>query len=133
MVSTKNLWLIAVVSVSLTGCGSVYKYIPSFWDDNQSAKIIDVRQKAHNIDCTQPQAPQAQAIVRDLQWFQLYSDSKGRSQHDVVALIKPMQETAEDWAKRSATQEGSRTYCEIKKKVLVGQADRAAGSVLGRW
>lgn len=133
MASTKNLWLIAVVSVGLTGCGSLYKYIPSFWDDNQSVKIIDVRQKTHNIDCGQPQAPQAEAIVRDLQWFRLYSDSKGRSQQDVMALIQPMQETAEDWMKRSREKEGSRTYCEIKKKVLVGQADRAAGSVLGRW
>jgi hypothetical protein len=133
MASTKNLWLIAVVSVSLTGCGSVYKYIPSFWDDNQSAKIIDVRQRAHNIDCTQPQASQADALVKDLQWFRLYSDSKGRGQHDVIALIQPMQETAEDWLRRSRENEGSRTYCEIKKRVLVGQADRAAGSVLGRW
>jgi len=122
-----------VLAVSLTGCGSLYKYIPSFWDDNQSAKIIDVRQKTHNIDCGQPQAPQAEAIVRDLQWFRLYSDSKGRSQQDVMSLIQPMEETAEDWLRRSREKEGSRTYCEIKKKVLVGQADRAAGSVLGRW
>lgn len=124
---------VVIMITALTGCANMYKYIPSFWDDNQSAKIIDVRQKIHNIDCTKPQLAQADAIAKDIQWFRLYSDSKGSLQRDVLKLVEPMQETAEDWAKRSATQEGSRTYCEIKKKVLVGQADRAAGSVLGRW
>lgn len=128
----KKILVIAMIT-TLTGCANMYKYIPSFWDDNQSAKIIDVRQKIHNIDCTKAQAPQATAIVQDIQWFRLYSESKGRSQQDVVKLVEPMEQTASDWAKRSATQEGSRTYCEIKKKVLVGQIDRAAGSVLGRW
>jgi len=125
--------VIIAVAMTLTGCANMYKYIPSFWDDNQSAKIIDIRQKIHNIDCTREQAPQAVAIVRDLQWFRLYSDSKGRSQQDVLKLVEPMEQTATDWANRSVTQEGSRTYCEIKKKVLAGQIDRAAGSVLGRW
>ena len=124
---------IVVIALTLTGCANMYKYIPSFWDDNQSAKIIDVRQKIHNIDCTKAQASQATAIVQDIQWFRLYSESKGSLQQDVLKLVEPMEQTAQDWAKRSATQEGSKTYCEIKKKVLVGQIDRAAGSVLGRW
>ncbi len=128
----KKIVVIAMV-MSLTGCANMYKYIPSFWDDNQSAKIIDVRQKIHNIDCTKPQFNQADAIAKNIQWFRLYSDSKGRSQQDVLKLVEPMEQTAQEWAKRSATQEGSRTYCEIKKKVLTGQIDRAAGSVLGRW
>ncbi len=128
----KHIFLILMVPV-ITSCAATYKYIPSFWDDNQSARIIDVRQKIHNIDCDQPQAPQATALVRDIQWFRLYSESKGRLQQDVLKLVEPMEQTAQDWAKRSATQEGSKTYCEIKKKVLVGQIDRAAGSVLGRW
>jgi type IV pilus biogenesis protein CpaD/CtpE len=128
----KKIIVVAMV-MTLTGCANMYKYIPSFWDDNQSAKIIDVRQKIHNIDCTKAQAAQADAIVQDIQWFRLYSDSKGRSQQDVLKLVEPMEQTAIDWARRSATQEGSRTYCEIKKKVLIGQIDRAAGSVLGRW
>ena len=132
MASLKSTLAVASLIV-LSGCASAYKYIPSFWDDNQSAKIIDVRQKIHNIDCSKAQAPQATAIVQDIQWFRLYSDSKGSLQQDVIRLVEPMEQTAQDWAKRSATQEGSKTYCEIKKKVLAGQIDRAAGSVLGRW
>lgn len=125
---------LAVVSLALlTGCASAYKYIPSFWDDNQSAKIIDVRQKTRLIDCGQVQKPQAEAIVRDLQWFRLYSESKGRLQQDVIQLIDPMEQTAMDWLKRSAGEGGSVGYCEIKKKILIGQADKAAAAVLGRW
>lgn len=125
----KHLALVSVIFV--TGCANTYKYIPSFWDDNQSAKIIDVRQRTHNIDCQQPQAPQARALVQDLQWFRLYSDSKGRLQQDVIELIEPMQQTAEDWAKRADG--GSAAYCEIKKKILITQADKVARAVLGRW
>ena len=39
----KKILLIAVASVALTGCASITQWIPSFWDDNQSAKIIDIR------------------------------------------------------------------------------------------
>lgn len=128
-----KLYLAMILITVTTGCSTIYKYIPSFWDDNQSARIIDARQRIHNIDCEKPQLPQAQAIVLDLQWFRLYSDSKGSSQQDVIKLIEPMEQTAQDWLKRSQEKEGTKTYCEIKKKVLTGQIDRAAGSVLGRW
>ena len=126
---TKSLVLIS--AVLLAGCANSYKYIPSFWDDNQSARIIDVRQRAHNINCQQPQAVQAQALVQDLQWFRLYSDSKGRLQQDVIQLIEPMEQTAADWARRADG--GSVGYCEIKKKILITQADKVARAVLGRW
>jgi hypothetical protein len=126
-------YIALTMMLTLTACSSIYKYIPSFWDDNQSARIIDARQRIHNIDCGKPQLPQAEAIVLDLQWFRLYSDSKGASQQDVIKLVEPMEQTAQDWLKRSRESEGTRTYCEIKKKILTGQIDRAAGSVLGRW
>lgn len=119
--------------VFLTGCSTIQNYVPSFWDDNQSSKIIDVRQRAHNIDCSKPQLPQAQAITQDLQWFRLYSESKGFLQKDVVRLIDPIDETAKDWLKRSEKEEGSKTYCEMKKKVLIQQTNRAASGILGRW
>ena len=121
------------VLVTLTGCASVQKWVPSFWDDNQSARIIDVRQQAHNIDCSKPQLPQAQGLVRDLQWFRLYSESKGSLQQDVLRIIDPVEKTAQDWETRSAKQEGSRAYCENKKKLLIQQTDRAASVILGRW
>lgn len=123
--------LVLVSVVMLAGCANTYKYIPSFWDDNQSARMIDIRQRTHNIDCARPQAAQAQALVADIQWFRLYSDSKGRLQQDVIRLIEPMEQAAVDWARRADG--GSVGYCEIKKKILITQADKVARAVLGRW
>jgi len=44
-----------------------------------------------------------------------------------------MKATVDDFYKRSQGTQGSKTYCELKKKVMIEQAQRAAGSVLGRW
>lgn len=124
---------IALISVSLTGCATVKDWIPSFWDDNQSAKIVDVRQKIENLDCTKDQLPQVAAIRSDLQWFQLYSESKGWRQADVLRVVKPMQETVEDMYKRAQGEQGSKVYCDLKKKVMQQQSKRAAEAVLGRF
>ena len=119
--------------VFLTGCSTIQSWIPSFWDDNQSAAIVSVRQNIHNIDCTQPQHDQAFVIGRALQWFRLYSDSKGSVQQDVLRLTEPMEKTVAEWQKRAEVSNPSEAYCRTKKKILVQQADRAASAVLGRW
>ena len=120
-------------TVMLTGCANIASYIPSFWDDNQSARIIDVRIRAESVNCQEPQLPQVQALSRDLRWFELYSQSKGARQTDVLRLIKPMQETVKEWEDRTARQEGSKFYCETKKKIVTEQAKRAAEATLGRF
>ena len=126
--------LALVLVVALTGCASIKDMIPSFQDPNQSAKIIDVRQSVAQLDCKQPHAPQVKQIKDNLEWFELYSTSKGDRQNDVLRLIKPMQETVDDFYKRSTSEkQGSETYCEIKKKVMTTQTERAASAVLGRF
>lgn len=107
--------------------------IPSFWDDNQSASIINVRLAVDAIDCSKPQLPQAENLASQLRWFELYSESKGARQRDVLRLVEPMQETTADWVKRSRDAQGSTAYCEIKKKLLQSQAKTAASAVLGRF
>jgi hypothetical protein len=127
---------IAVVALSLSGCSTmstVKGWIPSFWDDNQSAKIVDVRMSVEKLDCTQDQLPQVSKIRDDLKWFELYSQSKGWRQADVLRVIKPMQETVDDMYKRAKEQQGSKMYCELKKKVMQSQSERAAKAVLGRF
>jgi len=128
----KNI-IVLLAAVMLTGCASIMSKIPSFWDDNQSARIIDVRLRAESIDCGQPQLPQVQALGRDLRWFELYSDSKGLRQTDVLKLIQPMQATVREWEDRTVKQEGSKFYCETKKKIVTEQAKRAAQATLGRF
>lgn len=122
-----------ILVISLTGCASVKEMIPSFSDVNQSSKIIDVRQSVAQLDCKQEHAPQVKRIKDNLQWFQLYSESKGWRQNDVIKLVAPIQETTDDFYKRSLTKQGSEGYCEIKKKILTSQTERAANAVLGRF
>jgi hypothetical protein len=119
--------------LSLMGCASVMSFIPSFGDDNQSARITDVRLHIEQIDCDQPQLAQALRIQSDVLWFELYSESKGARQSDVIRLVAPLQETVDDWVKRSREAQGSKGYCEIKKRLLQAQARAAASAILGRF
>ena len=129
----KKILAIIAVSFAMTGCASIQSMIPSFWDDNQSRAIVDVRQSVAQLNCEQEHAPQVKRIKDNLQWFQLYSDSKGKRQQDVLKLVAPMQETVDDFYKRSTEKQGTKTYCEIKKKVMILQSDKAASAVLGRF
>jgi hypothetical protein len=122
-----------VMAAALSGCAAIKEQIPSFWDDNQSAKVIDIRQSVAQLDCKQPHAPQAKRIKDNIQWLHLYSESKGWRQNDVLRLIKPMEETVDDFYKRSTEKQGSEMYCEIKKKLMTTQSDSVASSVLGRF
>ena len=128
----KRILLIAAV-VALSGCSTIQGWIPSFWDDNQAAKITDVRLTVDRIDCAKDQLAQAQQLRDQLRWFELYSTSKGALQRDVIKLVKPIQDTTEDWYKRSVDGQGSVGYCNIKKKILEQQTARAAKGILGRW
>jgi hypothetical protein len=125
--------LILVVALVLSGCAHVQSWVPSFWDDNQSARIVDVRLHVDRLDCSQPQLAQIVVIRDDLRWFELYSTSKGQLQKDVLRLIQPMQQTVEDMYTRNTGGTASKTYCELKKQIMTQQAERIASAVLGRW
>lgn len=128
--------LLAVLSLALlSGCAGLTGLIPSFWDDNQSSRIVTVRLDVERLDCRAAQLPQVVKLRDDLAWFKLYSESKGGRQADVIALTNPMTATVEDWYKRVAA-EGHRDnpiYCDLKKRVLQEQSARAAKAVLGRF
>jgi hypothetical protein len=128
--------LLAILSiVLLQGCAGLPGLIPSFWDDNQSHRIVSVRLDIERLDCKAQQKPQVERIRDDLAWFRLYSESKGGRQADVIALTTPMTATVEDWHKR-VTVEGHKDnaiYCDLKKRVLTEQSTRAAKAVLGRF
>ena len=128
----KKLALV-LLFVSLTGCSTVKSWIPSFWDDNQSSSIINLRLSIERLDCTKPQLPQVTNIRDQITWFELYSESKGWRQADVIRVVAPMKESIDDFYKRSQDAQGSQTYCEIKKKLLQTQAKTAASAVLGRF
>ena len=118
-----------LLALALTGCAGV---LPSFWDDNQSARIVDVRLAVARVDCANALVGVAR-VRDDIEWFKLYSHSKGSLQKDVLAVVEPMSETAEDWYTRTLGGTASKTYCELKKSIMQQQAARAASAVLGRW
>ena len=128
-----KLFITFLISVMLTGCANMQTWIPSFWDDNQSARIVDVRLGIDRLNCAGDQLAQITRIRDDLRWFELYSHSKGLLQKDVITLIAPMQATVEDMYTRNSRGQGSVTYCELKRTIMQQQAQRAAAGILGRW
>jgi hypothetical protein len=128
-----KLLFTSMVVISLTGCASIKEMVPSFSDVNQSSKIIDVRQSVAQLNCKESHAPQVKVIKDNLQWFVMYSESKGWRQNDVIKLVKPIQDTVDDFYKRSIDKQGTESYCEIKKKIMTTQTDKAASAILGRF
>lgn len=128
-----NKLLIIFALSLLSGCATVKEWVPSFNDANQSAAIIDVRLSVARLDCTQPQAVQVARIRDHIEWFELYSESKGWRQQDVRRVIAPMKATVEDMWTRVQVKDGSKVYCEMKKTAMQEQAARAATVILGRF
>jgi hypothetical protein len=131
----KRLALIGLVAL-LQGCATfsfqnIKDQIPSFWDDNQSRSVIDIRQSVEKLNCKEPHAPQVKVIKDNIQWFILYSESKGTK--DVLTLVKPMESTVDDFYKRSLEKQGTEIYCDIKKKILITQSSAVAKTVIGRF
>lgn len=122
---------VAALTLVLAGCSSLPFEIPSFWDDNQAARIIDVRKSVDDLDCAAAHAPQVKTIQHHLKWFELYSQSKRTP--DVARLIQPMQATVDDFYRRSVENPGSSAYCELKKRVMITQGETVARAVLGRF
>lgn len=123
--------LISLVVLTMTGCSTIKDKIPSFWDDNQSRIVIDIRQSVNNLDCTQPHAPQVEIIKKDVDWLVLYSQTKDT--RDILRLVKPLNDTVNDFYNRSLTKQGSESYCKMKKQILETQSSTVAKAVLGRF
>jgi desulfoferrodoxin (superoxide reductase-like protein) len=122
---------VVLLTLALAGCSSLSFEIPSFWDDNQAARIIDVRKSINDLDCAAAHAPQVKTIQHHLKWFELYSQSKRTP--DVARLVQPMQDTVDDFYRRSVENPGSPAYCELKKRVMITQGETVARAVLGRF
>ena len=128
----KNL-VVALSLVMLSGCATVISWIPSLNDPNQRQKIVDVRMAVDQLDCARAQHQQALTIQRELRWFELYSQSAGIRNQDVIRIIKPMQETVGEFVDRTKDRDASKVYCDLKKRAMQEQAARAAGVILGRF
>ena len=113
----------------LSGCASIQSIIPSFHDDNESHLSITIRFAISELDCTQPHQPQVAKIDRAVQYMALYTESKGSN--DIAEMMQPMKATVNDFLKKG--NEGSETYCKIKKSLLEKQSKEIAETVMGRF
>jgi hypothetical protein len=126
----KKLFLILAV-VGLSGCASIMDKIPSRWDANQARVVTDLRQSAVNFDCKGDQRAQLAAITKQVQWFELYSESKGTK--DVAKIGNTVKVTVKEFDDRLDKGPVSPIYCDLKKKLFVQQTDIMARAVQGRF
>jgi len=128
----KRLLLIAVLLLS--GCGTLSDLkdqIPSFWDGNQSVVVTDMQQIARHIDCTGDVKPQLHDLFMRVEWYDLYANTKGTK--DMAKLDQVMLTTIKEFQDRVAQGPVSPMYCDMKKKILIQQADIIAKTVQGRF
>ena len=121
--------LILILAIGLSGCAGLLEKIPSRWDVNQAKVTTDLRQSTHNFDCKGDQRAQLKVIAEQVQWFDLYAESKGTK--DVARLTEIMKTTVKEFQDRA--QPVSPIYCEIKRKLMIQQADIIAKTVQGRF
>jgi len=114
----------------LTGCSSLGPW-PSKWDVNQAKVTTDLRQTTHNFDCKGNLTEQLTVLNLQIQWFDLYAESK--STKDVASLTDTMKGTAKEFAERANKGPVSPLYCDLKKKLMIQQADIIAKTVQGRF
>jgi uncharacterized protein YceK len=123
--------LVLLAIISLAGCSSLLDKIPSRWDVNQSFIVTDIQQAARHIDCTADLAPQLTALFMRVEWYDLYANTKGTK--DMAELDHVMLATIKEFQDRVSAGPTSPMYCDMKKKVLVQQADIIAKAVQGRF
>ena len=125
----KRIALILVVA--LAGCSSIKDYIPSMWDPNQSKAVTDVQQTSRNFDCKGDIAAQSKQLALQVEWLDIYSQTKDT--RDVAKITGLMNDTVKELKERSNKGPVSPMYCEIKKKLMIQQADMIGHMVQRRF
>jgi len=123
-----------LLALGLSGCttlNSLKDQIPSGWDPNQSVSVTNIQQTTRRIDCSQNLGIQLSTLQSQIEWFQIYSETKGTK--DVLKLASTLSDTTKELSDRASKGEVSAVYCNLKKKILVEQANIVADTVQGRF
>jgi hypothetical protein len=126
--------IVVLAFLSLTGCSTVQTvvdWIPSRWDANQSSVVTDIQQATRHVDCATDLSPQLSSLFMKVEWYDLYATTKGTK--DMAKLDQVMLTTIKEFQDRVSAGPVSPLYCDMKKKVLVQQADIIAKTVQGRF
>ena len=123
--------LVILAVVSMTGCSTILEYIPSRWDSNQAKSITDIQLQAKQFDCKGDQVSQINALASNVEWFDIYAKTKPT--RDIAKLTTTLTTTVNEYKERLKTGPVSPLYCDLKRKIIIQQADILAGSVQGRF
>jgi len=123
--------LIVLALIGLSGCSSILDQIPSKWDSNQSVVVTDIQQQTRHIDCGADLKPQLHDLFMKAEWYDLYAKTKGTK--DMAKLDAVLVSTIKEFQDRVDAGPISPLYCDLKKKVLIQQADIIAQTVQGRF
>jgi PBP1b-binding outer membrane lipoprotein LpoB len=123
--------LVVISFLSLAGCASVMEMIPSGWDANQAKSITDIQLEVRHFDCKADLKPQVDQLARDVEWFNIYANTKPT--RDIAKLTGTITDTVTELKDRVAKGPVSPLYCDLKKKIIQQQADILAKSVQGRF
>jgi len=88
--------------------------------------ITNIQQDIIHLTCSQDD------IIRldeHIEWLELYSISKDTS--DIVPMIEILDKEVSEFHKRELPP--SKTYCNIKKKILLQHANMIANTIQGRF
>ena len=118
--------LLLVTIISISGCS----LIPSKFDLNEAKAITDIQLTARTFDCKKP-VEQVEVLSNEIVWLQTYS--KFRGSRDVVAVVEGIAITTQELKDRLEKGSISPMYCDLKKKILIQQADITAKAVQGRF
>ena len=101
------------------------------WDPNQSKAVTDVQQTSRNFDCKGDIAVQSKQLATQVEWLDIYSQTKDT--RDVAKITGLMNDTVKELRERSSKGPVSPMYCEIKKKLMIQQADMIGHMVQRRF
>jgi len=122
--------LVVLAFISLAGCSTITDWIPSRWDANQSYIVTDIQQAVRHIDCKADLTPQLSNLFSKVEWYDLYATTKGTK--DMAKLDQVVLNTIKEFQDKVASGPVSPLYCDLKKKILIQQADIIAQTVQGR-
>ena len=121
--------LILITIVGLSGC-SMLSLIPSKWDVNEAKTITDIQITTRYFDCSNASV-QIDELQRQIAWFEVYSQFNGS--RDVSAIFVDISKTVNDFKARVDKGPISALYCELKRKILIQQANITATAIQGRF
>lgn len=120
-----KLFGMLLITLVLASCA----LLPSKWDQSQASALTTIRQESSSFDCTQNVLTQLTTIEDQIEWVILYSDFRDTT--DITKMLSTLQSTVKEFQARAQQGPVSPTYCQLKKVIIVEQADIIGATIKG--